>query len=149
MAAAATSADSIPTTNHPTPNRALRARASALISPARFLSPAPRLRATSVCVPMPRKLNTQKMLDSTIVPTPSAASGAAPRREMNAVSASPVSGSATSDTSTGRDSAKNVRCGVRRKGCAFGRGIATQARAAPGSKCRSSPIHLSMSDLPG
>ena len=70
----------------------------------------------SVCVPMPRKLKIQNTLDNAMVPTPSAASGAAPNRAMNAVSTSPVSGSATKDSNTGNIRPSSVRCGRTKNG---------------------------------
>jgi hypothetical protein len=58
---------------------------------------------------MPRKLNTQIELESSTVPTPSAASSAAPRRATKAVSTSPVIGSAMSETMTGSVRTARVR----------------------------------------
>ena len=86
----------------------------------RASAPRPRAWAISVCVPMPRKLKTQKMLDRAAVPTPSAASGPLPSRATKAVSTRPVSGSATSEIKTGSDSDSMVRCGARRKGWDWG-----------------------------
>ena len=64
--------------------------------------------ATSVWVLIPRKLNTQKRPDSDTAPTPRAASDSAPSRLMKAVSTSPVSGSAMSESSTGKESRTSV-----------------------------------------
>ena len=58
-----------------------------------------------------RKLNIQKMLDRTVVPTPSAARCSDPRLAINAVSTRPVRGSAIRENRTGTDRNKTVRCG--------------------------------------
>ena len=65
--------------------------------------------ATSVCVPIARKLKIQKMLDRAIVPTPSAARDSEPSRAIKAVSTKPVTGSAIKDSSTGNDRKISVR----------------------------------------
>ena len=54
---------------------------------------------------------------STAAPTPSPASGAAPRRATKTVSTSPVNGSAMSEKSSGVVRRRKVRCGCRTKGC--------------------------------
>ena len=95
----------------------LSSSACAFTKLARGRSPVPSLWATSVWVPTPRKLNTQNTLVSTAAPTPSPASGAAPRRATKTVSTSPVSGSAMSEKSSGVVRRRKVPCGCRTKGC--------------------------------
>ncbi len=99
------------------PMIALRTSASEPICITRDLSCLPKALAISVWVPIPRKLNIQKMLESAVVPTPTAAKGIDPRRETNAVSNNPVSGSAIKDNKTGNDMDTSVKWGDLTNGC--------------------------------
>ena len=82
----------------------------------RAISFCPSALATSVWVPTVRKLNTHKMLDSEVAPTPTAARETDPNREINEVSHKPVNGSATRESKRGSDMEKRVKCGDRTKG---------------------------------
>ena len=94
------------------PHNTPSSRASVLMAAAMVGSSRPSRRATSVCEPTPRKLNTQKMPERRVVPTPRAASGEEPRRAIKAVSTNPVTGSATRENRTGIDRVSNVLWGA-------------------------------------
>ena len=90
-------------------------RASELILTPRAICCRPSAWETSVWLPTLRKLKIQNTLDNTMVPTPNAAMEAVPSRATNAVSTSPVTGSAISENRTGSHSEKKVRKGEDKK----------------------------------
>ena len=98
------------------PKAMLMQRARLLMETDRFLSLSPSAWATSVWVLIPRKLKIQKRPDSATAPTPRAARDSAPSCLMKAVSTRPVSGSAISESKTGKVSRMSVAWGLFEKG---------------------------------